>query len=153
MMSTDAVAVLRRLMLALLLFGMAGTLAELLLLEHTESRTQLVPIAMLALGLAAALAAAVIARRWSLLALRTAMLALLAGGIIGVIMHYRGNVEFELEMYPGLRGFGLFREALQGATPALAPGALVQLGLLGLLCTWHHPRLRPERPAVPPRSN
>jgi hypothetical protein len=35
----------------------------------------------------------------------------------------------------------LFREALSGATPALAPGTMVQFGLLGLLYTYRHPRL------------
>jgi len=27
----------------------------------------------------------------------------------------------------------LFREAMMGATPALAPGAMIQIGLIGLL--------------------
>ena len=36
-------------------------------------------------------------------------------------------------------------KALRGATPALAPGALAQLGLLGLLYTYRHPALTHTR--------
>jgi hypothetical protein len=54
-------------------------------------------------------------------------------GILGIFLHYQGNVEFELEQNPGASRWALFREAVQGATPALAPGVMVQLGLLGLL--------------------
>jgi len=30
---------------------------------------------------------------------------------------------------------------LKGATPALAPGMLILLGCLGLVCTYQHPAL------------
>ena len=62
---------------------------------------------------------------------QTVMLLFLSSGVLGLYLHYRGNVEFELEMYPSLRGFGLFWEALKGATPALAP-ALTYPGSLSL---------------------
>ena len=61
------------------------------------------------------------------------MTLFVASGTIGVFLHYRGNVEFELEMVPALGGLLLFQEAMTGATPVLAPGAMVQLGLLGLV--------------------
>jgi hypothetical protein len=51
---------------------------------------------------------------------------------VGTFLHYRGNVEFELELTPGIRGLALFREAITGATPALAPGAMIVVGLVGL---------------------
>ena len=60
-------------------------------------------------------------------------------GVVGLWLHYHGNVEFELEMYPGLAGFELFRESVTGATPTLAPGTMLELGLLGLLYTYRHP--------------
>ena len=34
-------------------------------------------------------------------------------------------------MDPALHGLDLFWSALRGATPALAPGAMAQLGLIG----------------------
>ena len=62
-------------------------------------------------------------------------------GAVGILLHYRGNVEFELERDGSIRGLRLFWEAIRGATPALAPGALSQLGLLGLAYTYRHPSL------------
>jgi hypothetical protein len=44
-------------------------------------------------------------------------------------------------MNPALAGFELVRESLSGATPALAPGTMIQLGLIGLAYTYRHPRL------------
>lgn len=55
----------------------------------------------------------------------------------------QGNVEFELEMYPDLSGWKLFRDSMMGATPALAPGAMVQIGLVGLAWTFRHPAFKP----------
>jgi hypothetical protein len=65
-------------------------------------------------------------------------------GAVGVYLHYRGNVEFEVERDASLHGLRLFWEAIRGATPALAPGALAQLGLLGLVYTYRHPVLGPS---------
>jgi hypothetical protein len=42
-----------------------------------------------------------------------------------------------------LAGWELFKEAMTGATPALAPGAMVQLGLIGLAWSYRHPALVP----------
>ena len=43
-------------------------------------------------------------------------------------------------------------ERLTGATPALAPGAMVQLGLIGLAYTFRHPALRSAATAGAARS-
>ena len=69
------------------------------------------------------------------------MTALASTGLIGMGLHYDGNVEFEREMYPSIAGPTLFWGAITGATPALAPGTLVLLGTLGLICTYRHPAL------------
>jgi hypothetical protein len=66
-------------------------------------------------------------------------------GLLGVFLHYRGNVEFELEHNPRATGWALFREAMMGATPALAPGVMVQIGLLGLLYAFLSVKGHPER--------
>jgi hypothetical protein len=62
-------------------------------------------------------------------------------GALGIYLHFRGNVDFVRERYPSLGGTTLIWKALRGATPALAPGALAQLGLLGLIFTYRHPIL------------
>ena len=65
----------------------------------------------------------------------------IVAGVVGVWFHYSGNTEFELEMYPTMAGWELFKESMMGATPALAPGAMVQLGLIGLAWSFRHPAL------------
>lgn len=130
---TGTEARLRRAVLGLLAMALAGTATELLLLEHYEDAWQLVPLALIGLGLAATAWRVLRPGRPSLRAFRTVMLLMVASGGLGLFLHYRGNVEFELERAPGLAGFALFREALTGATPALAPGAMILFGLLGLV--------------------
>jgi hypothetical protein len=133
---------LRRLLLALVAFTALGLTVELVLLEHVESLSQWVPFGVLAAGL---VSVAVVARRPTPRALRAFQVVMglcIAAGLLGVILHYRGNVEFELERDPSARGLDLLWRSLTGATPALAPGALAQLGLLGLAYTYRHPALR-----------
>jgi hypothetical protein len=130
---------LRTFLLVALLLSLLGTVAELLLLEHFEDAWQWAPIALLA--------AALLTMGWyalergpvSLNVLRVLMVLCVVSGFVGVLLHYRGNVEFELEMYPDLSGWKLFKDAMMGATPALAPGAMLQIGLIGLAWTFRHP--------------
>jgi hypothetical protein len=154
-MPGDTVAALRRLLLALVFLGAGGLALELLLLEHFESPWQWTPLVLLGVVLAATTA---LARRPSARAVRLfrALMALcVAAGLAGVYLHYRGNVEFELEREPLRRGIALFWAAIRGATPALAPASLSQLGLLGLACTFRHPALghSPFARASGPGSN
>lgn len=138
---TGTVAVVRRLLLVILLVGILGTGAELLLLEHTEDFWQLVPVYLLAASLAVLGWHAVRRGAASVRAFQMTMILFVVSGVVGVLLHYRGNVEFELELHPAASGLELFAEAMKGATPALAPGAMIQLGLLGLAYTYRHPAL------------
>jgi hypothetical protein len=138
----DPYAPLRRLLLALVVAGAGGLALELLLLEHYDSPWQWAPLALLALVLLVGGAAAVRPGRRLLRTFQGLMTLCAAAGVLGVYLHYRGNVEFERESDPTRSGLVLFWEAIRGATPALAPGALAQLGLLGLAVTFRHPALR-----------
>jgi hypothetical protein len=140
-------------MLALVAFGAAGLVAELLLLEHWESTWQWTPLVLLAATLVVATRAAVRPAAGVLRALRAIMALCVLAGLAGVLLHYQGNVEFELEREGALRGWALFAESVRGATPALAPGAMAQLGLLGLAATWRHPALRAASPGAPSVSS
>jgi hypothetical protein len=123
----------RRGLAAILLISLVGTEAELVLLKHTESGWQWIPLILIPLLFAAVVWRLADRRRASLIVLLVlATLSLVSGGL-GVILHYRGNVEFALERSPELIGWALLREAIAGATPTLAPGVMVQLGLLGWL--------------------
>lgn len=133
---------IRRLLLALIVIGASGLLAELFLLEHTESGFQWLPLLVLGATILATIAVATRPSRGLVRTFQSLMVVAVLVGALGVYLHYDGNTEFELEMDPNVRGLGLLWSALHGATPALAPGALVQLGLLGLIATYRHPLLR-----------
>lgn len=141
----DDPGLLRRLLLGLMLLGMLGLGAELLLLEHFENVWQWVPLVLLAIGFLLGLAVWMRPGPAMLRAFRALSAVFVAAGALGMYLHFDGNVEFERESDSGLRGLSLVWEALHGATPALAPGALVQLGLLGLALAYRHPALRRGR--------
>ena len=139
---------LRAAILALFFFSAAVLLAELFLLEHTETTAQLVPIIATAASVPVLIGAWLRPGRGTLLLTRVFMLALVVVGLVGTYLHYQANVEFELEMHPDRGGWLLFWDALHGAMPALAPGLMAQLGLLGLAFTFMHPALRPDQPST-----
>lgn len=147
---------LRRIILALIFVSASGMLVDLLLLEHFETVWQWTPLVVLVPVIAVVIAIAIRPSHWVMRAFQAAMLGCIVIGLVGLFLHYRGNVEFELERDPALRGFALFWETIRGATPALAPGAMVQLGLLGFAFTFRHPVLgnltRGTRPQAPPHS-
>jgi hypothetical protein len=132
---------LRQLVLALVLIGIVGLEVELALLKHAESFSQWIPHAVLIIGLVNTIIVALHPRTATFRAFQGIMVVFVLVGLLGFYFHYRGNVEFALERDPSLSGLRLLWKALRGATPALAPGALSQLGLLGLLYTYGHPAL------------
>ena len=109
--------------------------------RYQHSPGFLLPLVLLGLSLGAILWWVVSPSRSTMRVFQTVMLLFLSSGVLGLYLHYRGNVEFELEIYPSLRGFALFWEALKGATPALAPATMAHLGLVGLAYSYHHPVL------------
>ncbi len=125
----------RQLLLATLALGLAGTEIELLLLGHVEGFWQLAPVVLI--GIAIVLFGWLLAGhgRTSVRVFQAAMLLFLVSGLLGVWLHYQGNVEFELELHRTMAGFELFRAAMSGATPALAPGTMIVLGLVGITYT------------------
>lgn len=135
------VRVLRGVLLAIFVFGVVGTGAELVLLEHYEDVWQWTPLALMAASLLVLGWHLAAGGRLSVRAFQGVMILFVVGGLVGVVLHYRGNAAFELEMYPSLVGLDLFKESIRGATPALAPGTMVQLGLIGLAYTFRHPAL------------
>jgi len=125
----------RKLLLSLLAVGALGTSFELLLIGHFEEITQIVPLVLLAAGLAAA-AWHLASARASIAALRWLMVLFVVSGAVGIALHYRGNAEFELEMYPSMGGTELMGKTLTGATPVFAPGTMALLGGLGLVASY-----------------
>lgn len=131
---------LRRLILVILVLGLVGTAAELLLLSHDEGVLQLIPIVLMVVGLFVIGWHLLSGTPSSLRAMRANMLAFIMAGAVGVGLHYRGSAEFQTEVDPTLAGFALFKKVMTSkAPPALAPGVMAQLGLLGLAYTYRHP--------------
>ncbi len=127
---------LSRLLTLVLMVGVMGTLADLLLLGHVEGWQQLVPVVLLGAG--------VIVTGWhlgsdssvSLRAVRGLGVLHILSGLLGLWFHYAGNLEFEREMSPDAAGWPLIKAVMTGATPALAPGTMVWFGALALVIGW-----------------
>jgi hypothetical protein len=123
---------LRRFLLVIVMAGITGMSLELLFIGHLEDELQLVPIVLLPAGLIALAWHVSRPSRASARGVQSLMALFVASGLLGVGLHYRGNYEFELEMYPAMAGVELVRKTLTGATPVLAPGSMALLGLVGL---------------------
>lgn len=124
----------QRLLELTFLGGSLGTGAELLLMAHTEGNWQKLPLALLAAGCLAFwfyMAKPSHATRRLFLGL---MVVFATGGVSGVVLHVASNVEFAKELDPELTGRALLGESLTGATPALAPGAMILLAAVGWAC-------------------
>lgn len=135
----ERLAVLRRFLLLTLMAGSAGMGLELLFIGHVEDQLQLVPIALLLAGLIALAWHGLRPSGASARGVRLLMALFVGSGVLGVGLHYRGNQEFEREMYPERGGMELVRETLTGATPVLAPGSMALLGLVGLAAVHGFP--------------
>jgi len=131
-------------LLAILLLGMAGTATDLLLLGHVEDTAQWIPLALILAGAGALLWNATGGRRLSAVAVQIVMVLFMASGALGVYFHFRANVEFQLEVNQTLAGTDLLWAVLRAkAPPALAPGTMVLLGLIGLAYAYRQPAMPP----------
>ena len=146
--SRDNAGTIRPLLLAVFLLGTLSTAIELVLLGHYENPWQWTPLGMFALSL-------VVLAVWFFLedlrvmrVFQATMVLFLVSGCLDIVLHYSNNRAFELEMYPSIEGTELIWESLTGAMPALAPGTMIQLGLVGLLYTYRHPVFSNERIAT-----
>lgn len=142
MIPADSLPRLRLFLMAILLLGLAGSTADLLLLAHHEDLKQLIPLGLLGGAFLVLAWHGKSPGRASVWALRAVMVLFVVSGAVGVVLHLQSTMEFQLEVDPSLEGAGLLLKALQAkAPPALAPGVMVQLGLLGLAFTYCHPAL------------
>jgi uncharacterized membrane protein len=134
---------LRLWLLGVLALGLLGTVTELLLLEHYEKPLQFVPLVLIAAAIA------VLAwhlRRYdaaSLRALQIVMALFVLAGFVGIAAHFQGSAEFQLELDPAIGTWELINKILHAqAPPLLAPGMMLQLGLIGLAYVYSDTRYR-----------
>ena len=111
-------------LLAIVVFGLVGTVVELLLLEHYEDSWQFVPLFFIGATLVVVAAHVVLRSAGSVLMLRLMMSFLIASGVAGVVLHYRGSMEFQLEMDATQSRLAALHEGRsgQGAADARARG-------------------------------
>ena len=126
---------LRNYILGIYFISGIGLLAELLLLEHFEGFWQILPLVLIAISFLAMIWHFLSKNSLSRKITQGTMLLMILAGSWGLWMHYSGNTEFELELHPSVKGFELFWNSIKGATPVLAPGAIVGLGLTGWVYT------------------
>jgi hypothetical protein len=116
-------------------FWQVGLIPELLLLEHFEEWQQLIPLVLLGLALISTMVLWFAPSAVTVRVFRGVMLLCLISAALGLYFHYNANVEFALERHPNYQGWQLFKAAMTGAMPALAPGTMAQLAITGLAAT------------------
>jgi hypothetical protein len=92
--------------------------------DHVELLRRWV-LGVLALGLAGTVG--------SLRALEIIMMLFVVAGFAGIAAHFRGSAEFQLDLNPSMTAWELVEKVMRAkAPPLLAPGMMLQMGLLGL---------------------
>jgi FtsH-binding integral membrane protein len=139
----ETIDVIRRVLLVILLIGLVGTATELLLLKHHEDPAQFIPLVLIGMAFAALGWHALDQQRTSLRVVQATMVLFVLAGVLGMSLHYRANVAFQREVDPAVSGRALLVKALMAKTPpALAPGSMSQLGLIGLAYAYRYPTRR-----------
>src|SRR5579883_1996117 len=142
----DRLELLRRWILFILALGLLGTVTELILLEHYEEPLQFVPLVLIVVALAVLWwdfrRRDVASRR----ATQTVMALFVLAGFVGFGAHFYGSAEYQLELNPEMSSWELLEKILRAkAPPLLAPGMMLQLGLLGLAYVFSDSRFRRSR--------
>jgi hypothetical protein len=143
----DHVELLRRWVLGVLVLGLAGTVTELVLLEHYEQPLQLVPLVLIVAAVAAIAWQVMRNDAASLRAVEIIMVLFVLAAFAGVAAHFRGSAEFQLDLNPSMSAWELMEKVMRAkAPPLLAPGMMLQMGLLGLAYVYsdvrHRARIR-----------
>jgi hypothetical protein len=141
--SADTVGMLRLWILGVLVLGLLGTVVELVLLSHYEQAVQLVPIVLIVLALIVLAWHVIGHSAGSLRVLMGLMVLFVLAGFAGFVAHFHGSAEFQLDLEPSLSTWELLEKVMRAkAPPLLAPGMMMQLGLLGLAYVFSDKRYR-----------
>jgi hypothetical protein len=134
---------LRLWVLGVLVLGLIGTVTELILLEHYEQALQFVPLVLIGLGVVVLGSYYARGNTASLRALQIVMGLFVLSGFAGMLAHFNGSMEYQLELNPDMSTWELWEKILHAkAPPLLAPGMMMQMGLLGLAYAFTDIRYR-----------
>ncbi len=142
---TDSVVLerLRLWILGVIVLGLIGTMTELILLEHDEQALQFVPLVLMLLGAVVLGWNATAKDTASLRTLQIVMALFVLSGFAGMAAHFNGSAEYQLELNPDLGTWELLDKIVHAkAPPLLAPGMMIQMGLLGLAYAFTNIRYR-----------
>ena len=117
-------------------------MVDLMLLGHFEDAWQWAPVLLLPAGMLVLAWQRGQRGHLSTRAFQGVMVLFIVSGVVGVGFHCSSNAELELQIRPALDGWSVVRESLSGPAPALAPAAMIHLGLLGLTYAYRHPFLQ-----------
>jgi hypothetical protein len=138
--SVDIASRLRRCLLGVLLVGLLGSGTELVLLKHYGDLWQLAPLVLIGSALALVAWHAMRPAKAALRALQFTMVLFVLASGAGMALHYGGAAEFQVSIDPSLSAWELAKKVLRGQSPpVLAPGVMLQLGLIGLVYAYRHP--------------
>lgn len=134
--------------MGLLVLGLLTTGMELLLMEHYGDLWQLTPLVLIGLAIGILVWHGVRASAASVRTLQGTMMLFLLAGVIGGTLHFQGAAEFQLEIDPSIGRWELFNKVMRAKVPpVLAPGLMLQIGLIGLTYAYRHPlTTEPEQP-------
>lgn len=131
----------RRFLLILSGVIFAGTVAELVLVEHSNELLQYLPFLFCGLGILSVLIVSYHPSARAILVHRILMVLIFIGGVFGVCLHFIRNYDFHLEIQPNATTGQALLEALYGSIPLLAPGVIPLAALLAFAAVWRHPVL------------
>jgi hypothetical protein len=134
---------LRRWILIILVLGLLGTVTELLLLEHYEQPLQFVPLLLIVTAFGVLWWEFRRRDMASRRAMQIVMALFVLAGFVGFAAHFQGSAGYQLELDPDMSDWELLEKILRAkAPPLLAPGMMLQLGLLGLAYAFSDLRFR-----------
>jgi len=128
---------LRTYLLGIIALVLCGIELELLVLNHVNTPLQLLPVGLVAGGIAMVVWSLLSPNGTSLRILKGILMACTIVGALGIAIHSAFYVSDQWNKAHGRRG-------LEREVPPLAPGAMLPLGLMGLACTLRHHLLEEE---------
>ena len=140
--SSDAATlqVVRRWLLAAIAATLIVIEGELVFVRHFGNNNgQMIAVVLAGSGLVIVAWHAIARDTLSIVVFRFLMYLFLVFGIDGLMVHYNFAADAALKSHPALVGLPLLYATLSGDIPLLAPGMMTEVGLLGLLYTFHHP--------------
>jgi hypothetical protein len=134
-------SIIRGILLVSSVISLIGIGVELVILNHLNPILQLIPVFLIVLGLGSIIWYAISRNGKSMRIFQGTMALCVISGLIGIFLHVAFSASEASKKDKTLHGMQLFQAAIKGIAPPLAPGAMIQLGLIGLAYTYRHPAM------------